>query len=1241
MVYQTINKRIIVFLLLFLFPLFSYSFDTEYAHPILTEEIVKYYNHFAKRKITEEELNLIKQGSVLEDTWPRWVNHFYVAFNNTGLNLEILKRALGLAYDGFIKLLPYEPLKSPDWAKNEIVQSKYLDNRTYQRAKRLYFENKNEAFKTLGHILHLIEDLGVPDHSRGDSHSGKFNDNLSGYEEYAKKIFKNYNVNFAKLLIEKNEEPYYFKNLEEIFDSLSRFTASNWFSEDTIGMFNSPTWKFKKDTPKEILYYNSKNELILKEIKINDGPNFKTTNDEKIHQSWFNSIIPEILKYGAGFLNLYFAEIEEMEREEAIKFYELDIGRRVELANFLGFFGNLKSYFLSLVWQGTEKSVKTIGSLISFLNPKPQPIKKEYSLQIKQGIEETKQEKEIKQEKITYQEEALSSPQTKIIYQEEMIKVNQGNFNINNVSSISSEIIKPTTPTEITIISTTTPVLTTSTKITTTTTKQEQKIIYSGGGLIENRRKNPCQDYQNKNYPNILISEIQFENENSKDEFIELYNPTEEEIDLTCWSLEKYSSKQNPTSTPTLMILIPQSKFAGKIKPYSFFLITSSSTKEKYQGDLSYAESYSISKNNTIILRKPNGEISDLVGYGDKEEKIYQFENSPFLAQNFENKSIQRKNLQDTNNNSEDFWLHSPSPENSNSPSRKPREDFVDLTKIKIENFQVAVIPTEEEIILNLSFQEPDIKISSTNYAYDLLISTSTNFSIFKLEDFGSTSNLPLPKFDFSTTTFQTIITKCPTTSTLYYFALYLKDLLDEENITSLSIASITFPEELCNLQELTVLNTSTSSTSTGKVLISEIRVLTGTSTGEYIELYNPNDFDIDLKGWEIRKINSKGKEQTIIPSSKFKGVIPAFSYFLLVNANTSSDFIVEPDIIYPKSYDLAKNNSIRLYDKDGNLIDEFSWNEVDNSKSFQRKKTASSTEETIIFEPYGNAYDTDQNSDFILAQPNPENSKVRREMIKRIENFRAEIQDKTYKLSWLSPAFYDQNLVYEISYTTSSEATTSIFLATTTFNLLANQTFELNLCPQNLIDPIYSDSIVYFFLNLKNQENSIVSASSSYVFVIDCQDISNKFKKIEYEGFPRSEGFYEYKVLDSVNLDEIYILNFNQSMRADSKFLFLQTKITKIISTTTENGETTTTEIEIYSTTTFEQSPRGCFRFYAQRADDFCNGPEGGIIDSYYTLNKVPVDVFLNKDDIIRIYAFYRDSEWDDGWWIHKFRGW
>lgn len=765
-------------------------------------------------------------------------------------------------------------------------------------------------------------------------------------------------------------------------------------------------------------------------------------------------------------------------------------------------------------------------------------------------------------QKITYKEERIKEPQEQIVYKEERGIVQEKiglNAKIRESLELMPTVINNIPTTE--NIQTTENILTTIEKESILNFDQEKedkpKIIYFSGGSSPPPPKNPCDDYKNKNYPNILINEIQFETKtgsdsDSKDEFIELYNPNNEEVDLTCWSLEKYASKQNPTSTPTLTELIPSSKFIGKIKPYSFFLITSSSTKEKYQGDLAYPQSYSIAQNNVLILKKPNGEISDLVGYGNTPDKIFRSETSPFIASStcFLGKTINRKNFQDTNNNSEDFWLRVFKPHNSLAISQKPREDFIDLSKITIPYFQVFSSSTEDRTYLILELQEPRINVSSTNYTYEILISTSTSsFSLdfchgissstfFKLEDFGVTTTLPSPKFDFATATLSFEIEKCPSTSTTYYFALNLKDVLDEENRTPYYISSVTLPEEFCNVGEPITFTMSTSTFSTGKVLISEIRVIEGTSTGEYIELYNPNNFDIDLSGWRLERVNSAGKVETIVPSSKFKGVIPSFSYFLLINFNTSSELTFQPDIIYPKSYNLAKNNGLRLYDKDNNLIDKVFWSKVDNSKSFQRKKTAISNEISILNEEInlGNAYDKDRKDedeilDFLLANPNPENSSVRKLTPKEIKDFRVnvDIQNKIYHFSWFSPAFYEQDIIYELSYSTSTDF---IPIASTTFSLLDNQSLNLNLC--QFLRDVPPDFDISFNLTLMKNDQIIEVASTSGK-MINCKDINGSFEQIgdiQFDSQPFNplyiadiKATWHYRLKNKVNLEKVTIL--------------------------------------------------------------------------------------------------------------------
>ncbi|GBD34688.1 hypothetical protein HRbin35_00427 [bacterium HR35] len=536
--------------------------------------------------------------------------------------------------------------------------------------------------------------------------------------------------------------------------------------------------------------------------------------------------------------------------------------------------------------------------------------------------------------------------------------------------------------------------------------------------------KDPCENYKNKQYPNILISEIQYETPSStQDEYIELYNPTNEEIDLTCWKLEKYSSKDNnSTSTPNLYTLIPQSKFQGKIKPNSFFLISAEEYKDKYQADLTYAKSYSISKNNTIVLRKPNGEISDLVGYGDDKEKIYQYEAEPFIitqtnADN--NRTIQRKNLQDTNNNSQDFWLRKANPENSNSPSRIPREDFIDLSQVKIENFRISIETSTEINNLVISFKEPNLNVSSTNYFYEIkLESSSSSFSTSTLQaNFNSEErklNFPIENCNF-----------------LLRINFYLKDRVDEENYlattSEINLQDLGCSQNIlvsCNLIDHSLDNLENATS--GKVFISEVMVIEGINNnqGEFIELYNPNDYPVNISGWSLVKINKNGNfsENKLLAPTKIKAVIPPFSYFLIGNketCNLNSNFSF--DYLYPSStlYGLTFNNGLALLNEKNEIVDYLCWGEVDNyqnclnnppeGKSIERKKLDRQANNLDIdLNSWGNGYLAfDENGNYLIKEsfeyrdPQPENSLIFKPLPKNFLNFRGFIvkEETDYKI--------------------------------------------------------------------------------------------------------------------------------------------------------------------------------------------------------------------------------------------------
>ncbi len=648
-----------------------------------------------------------------------------------------------------------------------------------------------------------------------------------------------------------------------------------------------------------------------------------------------------------------------------------------------------------------------------------------------------------------------------------------------------------------------------------------------GGGIINNSRQNKCDNYKNKTYSKILISEIQLESDLSTyDEFIELYNHSNEEIELTCWKLEKYASKENLTSTPTLIELIPESKFENvKIKPYSFFLISHPSSSVADISDLTYAKSYSISKNNTLILRKPNGEISDLVGYGDDKEKIYQYEKGPFLIENLTNKTLQRKNYQDSDDNSKDFWFRTPTPKNS-SYTELPRDNFIDLTILDIENFQVNLSINDNDYLLHIFFVEPNVDLQGlnlekvkNNYFYNLIILTSSeinmldklqNKNIFSLEDFGTTSTLPLPQFSASSTESIFSITKCPSSSTLYYFGIYLYDNLDRENATLIKIASSTFPEDLCNPENIDI----SFSLASSSILISEVMIAGEKADDEYIELYNPTDFKADLSGWRLLLLKNN-KSYTLLGGrarSNFDNIkINPYSYLLLANA--SSNLLLQPDIRWSKSNKLTENNKIILFNKDNQIVDSIGWGENSNclgeclsnppkNKSLSRKATAYSSEESIKHEEknYGNAYNSYNNFfDFVLTDPDPQNSVSDSEIPpKEILNFNLKISSSTFIFSWLSPYYLQEGLYYQLM--TSFQDKT---IGTTTFILLSHQEFTFDICQvfPNLKIPAQTS----FILNLKRGE--LLLSSSTFILTSDfwgcfLQDDNNN-KEISLLLFP------------------------------------------------------------------------------------------------------------------------------------------
>lgn len=157
----------------------------------------------------------------------------------------------------------------------------------------------------------------------------------------------------------------------------------------------------------------------------------------------------------------------------------------------------------------------------------------------------------------------------------------------------------------------------------------------------------------------LVINEIQLSGQSADDEFIEIYNPTSETLNLSTWSLQyrggeskSYSKKNFETNSLIL--------------PGDYFLIAHGN---KYTSavafDMSWSQSLSseggtifLVKNQTLLTGDTDGTdlVQDKVAYG--KGSFLRPEKAPLSISPAAQKSLGRKNSgEDTNDNSSDFII--------------------------------------------------------------------------------------------------------------------------------------------------------------------------------------------------------------------------------------------------------------------------------------------------------------------------------------------------------------------------------------------------------------------------------------------------------------------------------------------------------------------------------------------------------------------------------------------------------
>lgn len=430
---------------------------------------------------------------------------------------------------------------------------------------------------------------------------------------------------------------------------------------------------------------------------------------------------------------------------------------------------------------------------------------------------------------------------------------------------------------------------------------------------------------ESSNYPKILISEIKIGGaSDEKEEFVELYNPNDENVDLDDWYLQRKTKTGSSYSS-----YAPNSLFSGKIIRAGGYLLIA--RQGYFSGIADIFTDNPLTEDNTLVLKNPKGEISDMVGFGEAQD----YEGISFLNPP-QGKSIGRKRLslnnteQDTDNNLLDFEVQNSTPKQRNSSASSPEDVIAPEVAFDLEAMQN-----------NVDF---DVKFNITDAGGTLGASGIKSYIFRWKEDSGDWVESAVQDIFGNPVNLSVIRNLTGNDERTHYFQVKAKDVDGNES------------------DWLPVMPAETRISIFKKILINEIQTSGVTAKDEFIELYNPNNVDVALGGFSLKKKTSTGTESNLVSSPAFSGVIEASGFFLIApqkNSDGTENYTgsATPDLRYSgATFSVANNNTILLYNKDDILLDKVGFGSAtdfetaptvnpDDGKSIGRKRVGLDTD--------------------------------------------------------------------------------------------------------------------------------------------------------------------------------------------------------------------------------------------------------------------------------------------------------
>ena len=322
-----VRKYIVTIFVLLTFPITAFGYSDETTHPALTKKIVEKFNELHPlERISEKHQRVLERGSIAEDEDWRFMRHFFDPVYNTGLTFGTIANRLRPwpATPVWAVDTQLQAQKDSDHNEKDLHFSAETDHSWDRAVYEYIYGDKGRAFYSLGHILHLVQDMTVPPHVRDDPHPpvGELG---SVYEAHTKDISPDTigDIDYIPIEIE-------YGNVSDLLREIAVYVNGNFYSKDTTP---DKTGRYKKvpegDIEVVILNDGTRGNFIRgvgEEVsprlaRLLIGRDILTSEEYKkyylddvdnlVLKDYWRLLSQEALRYGVAALELFFRDVRK------------------------------------------------------------------------------------------------------------------------------------------------------------------------------------------------------------------------------------------------------------------------------------------------------------------------------------------------------------------------------------------------------------------------------------------------------------------------------------------------------------------------------------------------------------------------------------------------------------------------------------------------------------------------------------------------------------------------------------------------------------------------------------------------------------------------------------------------------------------------------------------------------------------------------------------------------------------